>query len=110
MCVFRQTNSLQVDVIYVNNAIIEEGGLVKENPILYANMDHSKPKAITEDQPGGEGEVRGLASKTTEYAAIRPNSEGGGVDVKEEQTVADGNVGQANDTEGLIAQVSDTEK
>lgn len=99
-----------MDVIYVNNAIIEEGGLVKENPILYANMDHSKPKAITEDQPG-EGEVRGLASKTTEYAVIRPNSEENrGGDAKEEQTVADGNVGQANDTEGLIPQVSDTEK
>ncbi|XP_034554408.1 sialoadhesin-like isoform X3 [Notolabrus celidotus] len=101
-----ETNSLQVDVIYVNNAIIEEGGIVKENPILYANMDHNKLKAISQDQPG-EGEIRGLASKTTEYAVIRPHSEENrGGDAKEEQTVADGNAGQVNDTEGLIEQFS----
>ncbi|CAJ1062795.1 sialoadhesin-like isoform X10 [Xyrichtys novacula] len=108
-----ETNSLQVDVIYVNNAIIEEGGLVKENPTLYPSVDHNKLKAISDDQPG-EGEMKGLASKTTEYGMTHPNSEENkGGDVKEEQTVTDGtdgNLGQVNDAEVVTAQVGEKEK
>ncbi|KAM6995411.1 uncharacterized protein LKV04_007622 [Tautogolabrus adspersus] len=103
-----ETNSLQVDVVYINNAIMEEG-VVKENPLLYANVDFDKLETNSEDQPE-EGEIRGLASMTTEYAEIRPHSEENNEgDAKEEQTVTDGNLGQENDTEGLIEKVSEIE-
>uniref|UniRef100_UPI0037E8EC85 myelin-associated glycoprotein-like n=1 Tax=Semicossyphus pulcher TaxID=241346 RepID=UPI0037E8EC85 len=103
LMVNNETNSLQVDVIYVNNAIMEEEGVVKENPLLYAKIDFDKLHANSEDQT--EGEIIGLGSKTTEYSEIRLHSEeNNGGDAKEEQTVTDGNLGQEKDTEGLIGQ------
>ncbi|XP_041648397.1 myelin-associated glycoprotein-like [Cheilinus undulatus] len=98
-----ENNSLQVDVIYVNNAMMEEEGVVKENPLLNADLDFDKLQANSEDQLG-EGDL----FYKTDYAEIRPrieeNNEG---DAKSDQTVTDGVSGQENDTEGLIEHASE---
>lgn len=96
-----------MDVIYANKAILDEEGVVKEDPLHYANVDFAKLQAKSEGKLG-EGEIRGLASQTTEYAEIRLHSRGrNGGDAKEEETVADTRLGWEKDTDGLIGQVSE---
>ncbi|KAK9514182.1 hypothetical protein VZT92_027668 [Zoarces viviparus] len=88
------TNSSKVDVIHDNKATLEEEGIVAE--------DTAKLQAMSEGTLG-EGEVRGLASKTAEYAEIPLHSRGSNEgDAKEEETVADAYLGKGKDTDGLI--------
>lgn len=96
-----------MDVIYVNKAILEEERAVNEDPLHYASVDFAKLQAKSEGKLG-EGEIRGLASKTAEYAEIRlhPRGSNGG-DAKEEETVADTGLEQGKDSDGLIGQVSE---
>ncbi|XP_044214767.1 B-cell receptor CD22-like isoform X2 [Thunnus albacares] len=92
--VTNETNSSQVDVIYVNKAIIEGGGGVKEDPLLYADVDFTKLQAKS-DSKLVEGEIRGLASKTAEYAEIHLHSKGSnGGEAKGERTISDTDFGQ----------------
>lgn len=77
--------------MYVNKVITEEE--VKEDPLLYANVDFTKHQ----DKSDAAGEVRGLASKTTEYAEICLHSrESNGGEAKEERTIADTHFGQGS--------------
>lgn len=96
-----------MDVIYVNKAILEEEGVLSEDPLHYASLNFAKLQAKS-DGKLGEGEIRGLASKTDEYAEIRLHSRGsnGGV-AKEEETAADTVLGHGKDSDGLIEQVSE---
>ncbi|XP_045901949.1 B-cell receptor CD22-like [Micropterus dolomieu] len=71
--VTNETNCSQVDVIYTNKAILEEEAVVQEDTLHYANVDFAKLQAKSEGKLG-EGEIRGLASKTAEYAEIRLHS------------------------------------
>ncbi|XP_070690993.1 myelin-associated glycoprotein-like [Pempheris klunzingeri] len=104
--VTNETNSSKVDVVYVNKAILEEEGVVREDPLHYANVDFAKLQAKSEGKLE-EGEIRGLASKTTEYAEIRLHSKtSNGGDANEEETVADTHLGQEKDTDGLIGQIA----
>ncbi|XP_031708903.1 hemicentin-1-like isoform X2 [Anarrhichthys ocellatus] len=96
------TNSSKVDVIYDNKATLEEEGIVAEDTVHYTNVDFAKLQAMSEGTLG-EGEIRGLASKTAEYAEIRLHSRGSNEgDAKEEETVADAYLGKGKDTDGLI--------
>ncbi|XP_044064258.1 B-cell receptor CD22-like isoform X2 [Siniperca chuatsi] len=105
--VTNETNSSQVDVIYANKAILEEEGVVKEDPLHYANVDFAKLQAKSKGKLG-EGEIRGLASTTSEYAQIRLYSRGSnGGDAKEEETVADTLFGQRKVSDGFIGQFPD---
>lgn len=80
-----------MDVIFVNKATIEEG--VKEDPLLYANVDFTKHQATSDSG----GEIRGLASKTAEYAEICLHSRGSnGGEAKDERTIADTHLGEGS--------------
>ncbi|XP_034410262.1 myelin-associated glycoprotein-like [Cyclopterus lumpus] len=79
------TNSSKVDVIYANKTTLKE-----EDPLHYANVDFAKLQVLSGAELG-EGQIRGLASKTAEYAEIHLHSEG---DAKEEETVADTHLGK----------------
>ncbi|XP_070768791.1 myelin-associated glycoprotein-like [Enoplosus armatus] len=105
--VTNETNSSQVDVIYANKAFLEKEGVVEEDPLHYANVDFAKLQAKSVGKLE-EGEIRGLASKTTEYAEIRLHSSGSnGGDAKAEETVADTHLGQQKDSDGLVGQVGE---
>lgn len=83
-----------MDVIYANKAIIEEGGGVKEDPLHYADVDFTKLQAKS-DGKLVEGEIRGLTSKTAEYAEICLLSGGSnGGEAKGERTISDTHFGQ----------------
>ena len=83
-----------MDIIYANKAIIEGRGGVKEDPLLYADVDFTKLQAKS-DSELVEGEIRGLASKTAEYAEIRLHSKGSnGGEAKGERTISDTDFGQ----------------
>ncbi|KAI9544976.1 hypothetical protein NQZ68_040379 [Dissostichus eleginoides] len=76
-------NSSKVDVIYANKAFLEEKEVAEEEPLHYVNVDFAKLQAHSKGKPG-EGEIRGLDSKT-EYAEIRLQSRGSnGGDAEEE--------------------------
>ncbi|XP_033968716.1 myelin-associated glycoprotein-like [Trematomus bernacchii] len=81
-------NSSKVDVIYANKAFLEEKEVADEEPLHYVNVDFAKLQAHSKGKPG-EGEIRGLDSKT-EYAEIRLQSRGSiGGDAEEEENVSD---------------------
>ncbi|KAJ4931027.1 hypothetical protein JOQ06_025327 [Pogonophryne albipinna] len=81
-------NSSKVDVIYANKAFLEEREVAEEEPLHYVNVDFDKLQAHSKGKPG-EGEIRGLDSKT-EYAEIRLQSRGSiGGDAEEEENVSD---------------------
>ncbi|XP_070823057.1 B-cell receptor CD22-like [Chaetodon trifascialis] len=85
--VTNETNSSKVDVIYANKAILEQEGAAEEDLVHYANVDFVKLQANAEDKLG-QGEIRGLDSKTSEYAQIRLESRGSnGGSASEEKTV-----------------------
>ncbi|XP_033968688.1 myelin-associated glycoprotein-like isoform X9 [Trematomus bernacchii] len=80
-------NSSKVDVIYANKAFLEEKEVAEEE-LHYVNVDFAKLQAHSKGKPG-EGEIRGLDSKT-EYAEIRLQSRGSiGGDAEEEENVSD---------------------
>ncbi|KAM9353530.1 myelin-associated glycoprotein-like [Symphorus nematophorus] len=104
--VTNETNSSQVDVIYDNRVSLEQEAKVKEDPLHYANVDIAKLQANSNGKLG-EGDIRGLTSKTAECAQICLHSRGSkGGDANEEETVADTHLGQDKDTDGLIGQFS----
>ncbi|KAI9524124.1 hypothetical protein NQZ68_021086 [Dissostichus eleginoides] len=81
-------NSSKVDVIYANKAFLEEREVAEEELLHYVNVDFAKLQAHSKGKPG-EGEIRGLDSKT-EYAEIRLQSRGSiGGDAEEEENVSD---------------------
>ncbi|KAI4810679.1 hypothetical protein KUCAC02_013616 [Chaenocephalus aceratus] len=85
---FSGINSSKVDVIYANKAFLEEREVAEEEPLHYVNVDFAKLQAHSKGKPG-EGEIRGLDSKT-EYAEIRLQSRGSiGGDAEEEENVSD---------------------
>ncbi|XP_073340761.1 myelin-associated glycoprotein-like [Pagrus major] len=91
-------NSSPVDVIYANKAILEQEEVATEETLHYAKVDFAKLQANSEGKLG-EGEIRGLDSKTGEYAQIRLNAkEGSGGDAAKGETVADTHLGQEKDT------------
>ncbi|XP_071326039.1 myelin-associated glycoprotein-like isoform X2 [Trachinotus anak] len=106
--VTNETNPSQVDVIHVNKAILEaEGGGSKTDPLHSANVDINKPQ-VNPEAKLGEGEIKGLAPKTTTYAEICLHSGGrNGGDAKGADTVADTHLGQGKGGDGLMGQVSD---
>lgn len=69
-----------MDAIYANKAILEQEGVAEEDSLHYTNVNFVKLQANSEGNIG-EGEIRGLASKTIEYAQIQ----------SKEETVADAN-------------------
>ncbi|XP_056142034.1 sialic acid-binding Ig-like lectin 10, partial [Lampris incognitus] len=83
-----------VEVVYANKAMLEDAGR-EVDALHYANMDFAKLQARSEDKLG-EGGIRGLSSRTAEYAEIRLDSRediGGGVEdieVAEDTTVVQG--------------------
>ncbi|XP_037642093.1 myelin-associated glycoprotein-like [Sebastes umbrosus] len=100
-------NSSKMDGIYANKANLEEEGIVEEDPLHYANVDFAKLQAMSEDKLGEE-EIRGLASKTADYAEICLQSGGNnGGDAEEKETVADTHLEQGNETDGLIVDVGE---
>lgn len=105
--VFLQKSSSPVDVIYANAAIVEQEAAANEDSIHYANVTFAKLQANSESKLS-EGEIRGLDSKTGEYAQIRLKSkERRGGDATNGETAADTHLGQEKDTDGLIGQVSE---
>lgn len=96
-----------MDVIYTNKAILEEEAVVQEDTLHYANVDFAKLQAKSEGKLG-EGEIRGLASKTAEYAEIRLHSRASnGGDWNEEETVSDTYLGQGKVSDDLIGLVDE---
>ncbi|KAK5892049.1 hypothetical protein CesoFtcFv8_012468 [Champsocephalus esox] len=90
-------NSSKVDVIYANKAFLEEREVAEEEPLHYVNVDFAKLQALSKGKPG-EGEIRGLDSKT-EYAEIRLQSRGSiGGDAEEEENVSDTQLEQEKTT------------
>lgn len=78
-------------MIYDNKAILEEN---EEESLHYASLDFAKLKDNSRGELGEE-EVRGLASKTSEYAEIRLSSRGSnGGHTREEETEADVHQGE----------------
>ncbi|KAM9512294.1 myelin-associated glycoprotein isoform 6-T8 [Salvelinus alpinus] len=83
------------DNVYANKAMLDEAlgpnrtvdREIDDTDLLhYANLNFSKLQAKVAKQGEGEGEIRGVASKTTEYAVIRLHSTGsieGGAGKKE---------------------------
>ncbi|XP_068425862.1 myelin-associated glycoprotein-like [Clinocottus analis] len=93
------TNSSKVDVIYANKDSQEDGTLA-EDSLHYVNVDFAKLQALSEGSLG-EGEIRGLASKTAEYAEIRVHSGGSnGEAAKQGETFADTHLGKGENTDG----------
>lgn len=70
-----QTNCTQVDVVYANKATLdEEGG--KEDSLHYAHVDFVKLQTRSEGNLR-DGEIRGVESKTAEYAELHLPCNGG---------------------------------
>lgn len=90
-----------MDAVYANKTILELEGGDKENHIHYASLNFAKSQANSEVK-SREGEIGGTASKETEYAQIRLHSRG-----SRENTDADANLRQKENTNGLTGQVSD---
>ncbi|KAM4736559.1 myelin-associated glycoprotein-like [Anableps anableps] len=92
------------DVIYVNKAAVEEAEEDKEDHLNYVNVDFAKLQARSEGELG-DGAIRGLDSKTTEYAEIRTQCRETDENAKEQGNFSETPSGQgkcANDlTEGL---------
>ncbi|KAJ4931138.1 hypothetical protein JOQ06_025437 [Pogonophryne albipinna] len=90
-------DSSKVDVIYANKAFLEEREVAEEEPLHYVNVDFDKLQAHSKGKPG-EGEIRGLDSKT-EYAEIRLQSRRSiGGDAEEEENVSDTQLEQEKTT------------
>lgn len=74
-------------MIYANKAIVEQERAAEENLVHYASVNFAKLQAKPEGKLE-QGEIRGLASKTSEYAQIRLHSRGdNGGRANEEETV-----------------------
>lgn len=69
-------------MIYVNKAVLEEEAAeYKEDSLHYADVDFAKLQARSEGKLG-EGEIKGLASKTGVYSEIRREALSNGGDTK----------------------------
>ncbi|KAM8869861.1 myelin-associated glycoprotein-like isoform 2-T3 [Spinachia spinachia] len=84
------TNSSEVNVIYDNIAILES----REESVHYASVDFVKLNQGSGVQVGEE-EIRGLASKTSEYAVVRLSLRGSnGRRTMQDETEADAHLGE----------------
>ncbi|XP_064801562.1 myelin-associated glycoprotein-like isoform X1 [Oncorhynchus masou masou] len=93
--VMDETLFQEEDNVYANKAMLDEAlgpnrtvdREIDDTDLLhYANLNFSKLQAKVAERGVGEGEIRGVASKTTEYAVIRLHSTGsieGGAEKKE---------------------------
>ncbi|XP_059195064.1 myelin-associated glycoprotein-like [Centropristis striata] len=97
------TNSSMVHAIYDNKAVLKDED--EDDSLHYANVNFVKRQVESEGKLG-EGEIRGLDSRTTEYAEIRLQSRGNNGEgaTKEEETLADTHLRPGEDTVGLIGQ------
>lgn len=69
-------------MIYVNKAVLEaEAAEYKEDSLHYADVDFAKLQARSEGKLG-EGEIKGLASKTGVDSEIRREAPSNGGDAK----------------------------
>ncbi|XP_071376424.1 myelin-associated glycoprotein-like [Centroberyx affinis] len=101
-----EANSSQVEAVYANKAMLEGDRGDEEDILHYANVDFAKLQAKAGQE--GAGEIRGLASKTAEYAEIRLHSRGSsGGEAQDEETVADTALGQEKDTSDHGGEVSE---
>uniref|UniRef100_A0A3Q2VTU7 Ig-like domain-containing protein n=1 Tax=Haplochromis burtoni TaxID=8153 RepID=A0A3Q2VTU7_HAPBU len=76
------TNSSKADVIYVNKAILEaEAAEYKDDSLHYADVDFAQLQARSEGKLG-EGEIKGLASKTGVDSEIHREAPSNGGDAK----------------------------
>ncbi|KAM9309974.1 uncharacterized protein KZ484_025901 [Pholidichthys leucotaenia] len=108
LLVTNEINSSQVDVIYANKAILEKGQERREDAVLYADVDFAKLQARSEGKVG-EGEIRGVTSKTDEYAEIHLHRRGSNrEEAKNEGTPADVSFEQGKDTTSLKIQLNET--
>ncbi|KAM9310706.1 myelin-associated glycoprotein-like [Pholidichthys leucotaenia] len=108
LLVTNEINSSQVDVIYANKAILEKGQERREDAVLYADVDFAKLQARSEGKVG-EGEIRGVTSKTDEYAEIHLHRRGSNrEEAKNEGTPADASFEQGKDTTSLKIQLNET--
>ncbi|XP_053699781.1 hemicentin-2-like [Synchiropus splendidus] len=64
-----ESNS-EISTIYANKDMIEKEERSAEEQLHYARVDFTKLRAHSDGQQG-EGQIRGLSSKTAEYAEIR---------------------------------------
>ncbi|KAM9782770.1 myelin-associated glycoprotein-like [Neosynchiropus ocellatus] len=64
-----ESNS-EISTIYANKDMIEKEERWAEEQLHYARVDFTKLRAHSDGQQG-EGQIRGLSSKTAEYAEIR---------------------------------------
>lgn len=72
-----------MDVIYAN----KQDCVAAPDALLYADVDFAKLQDKSEEKLG-EGEIRGLDSKTSEYAQVCLRGTGSnGVEAKQEETV-----------------------
>lgn len=80
--VTNETNSSKADVIYVNKAVLEaEAAEYKDDSLHYADVDFAQLQARSEGKLG-EGEIKGLASKTGVDSEIRREAPSNGGDAK----------------------------
>lgn len=84
-----------MDVIYANKAIVEQKGAVEKDSLHYADVDFIKLQANWKGNIRVE-EVRGLDSKSTEYAQVYLHSR--------EEAVTDSNLGQEIHANGFTGQ------
>ncbi|KAM4600435.1 B-cell receptor CD22-like [Polymixia lowei] len=81
--------STEVEAIYANKAMLDGDGESEGDTLHYANVYFTKLHTKSEGTLG-EGEIRGLASVTAEYAQIRLRPRGSeGDDGKDDETDAD---------------------
>lgn len=83
----------------------QEGGKTEE-PLHYANVDFAKLQARSGGELGA-GEIRGLASKTAEYAEVRLHCRGSAneEDAKADEACVDTYLEQGKDDNGLSEKV-----
>ncbi|AWO96240.1 putative myelin-associated glycoprotein-like [Scophthalmus maximus] len=105
--VTNDTNAPQVDVTHVSEATLgEQGGRSKPDTLNGPNVDFDKLQTDTEGELG-EGEIRGLASKTA-YAEIDLHPRGcNGEDAKEEENIANTASAEGSVIDGLAGQWQD---
>ncbi|XP_028280616.1 myelin-associated glycoprotein-like isoform X2 [Parambassis ranga] len=106
--VTNETKSSKVDVIIADKAAVQEkqeGGKTEE-PLHYANVDFAKLQARSAGELG-EGEIRGLASKTAEYAEVRLHCRGSTneEDAKADEACVDTYLEQGKGDNGLSEKV-----
>ncbi|XP_030605299.1 myelin-associated glycoprotein-like [Archocentrus centrarchus] len=98
-----ETNPSKVDVIHVNKAILEEEAEECKEDV---NVDFAELQARSEGKLG-EGEIRGLASKTAMNSEILRDPPSNGRVAKEGEILADAHLGKEKGVKGLTGGVNE---